>query len=125
MWGQLICIFDDVFNERPGSFDEIAGGSTRFKVFFPLEAAVQMGIFEVADNAPIAEQNQPFPLFRDGCADENGRVLVWYLWDGVREWRIGALSPEQRRLPIRSLWTDLMLISRIESGWTPETDYRH
>lgn len=125
MWGQLICVFDAVFYARPASFDAISAGPTRFKVFFPLAAAVQAGIFEVICNQPIAGDNQPFPVFRDGNADSNGRVTVWYLWDGVREWKIGALTPEQRKLPLRSIWNDTMLIHKIENGWTPETDLWH
>jgi hypothetical protein len=51
-----------------------------------------------------------------------GKVKVWWLWDGEREWQVGELTEEQRGLSFREVWNDTLLIERIESGWTPETD---
>ena len=81
------------------------------------------GIFEVVGNEPLRPDLQEFPLFRAGNRGLPGtQVAVWWLYDGEKEWKIGELSEEQRKLPILGICNDTFLISRIESGWTPETD---
>jgi hypothetical protein len=50
------------------------------------------------------------------------KVDNWWLWDGVKEWRIGKISAEQRKLSFREVVNDTMLRERIEEGWTPESD---
>ena len=47
---------------------------------------------------------------------------MWWLWDGEKEWQIGSITNEQRKLPIRQIWNDTMLIARLEQEWRPETD---
>ncbi len=47
---------------------------------------------------------------------------VWWLWDGEKSWKVGEISPAQRKLPIKEVMNDTMLIELIEDGWTPETD---
>ncbi|MDQ8205892.1 hypothetical protein QEH52_00080 [Coraliomargarita sp. SDUM461003] len=91
--------------------------------FFPLQAAVNHGGVEIVGNEVVPAEEKSFPVFRTGMVDPQTRkVSVWWLWDGEKEWKIGKLSPEQRSLPIRGVWNDTILIERIESGWTPETD---
>lgn len=124
-WGQLICVFDEIHISRPLILSDIVYGQVRFKVFFPFSTAVSMGVFEVIGSGVIAEWNREFPVFRDGVADNEGRVRAWWLWDGTREWRIEQLTPAQRTLPFRELLNDAMLVSRIEKNWRPETDHRH
>ena len=64
-------------------------------------------------------ENKAFPVFRDGIADpRTEKVAVWWFWDGEKEWRVGKITPEQRKMPIRSLWNCKMLVERIEEGWT-------
>ena len=71
----------------------------------------------------IAEIKTGKGLVRGGVIDPSTRkVKVWWLWDGEKEWRVGEITAEQRGLPIRGVWNDTLLIERIESGWTPETD---
>ena len=55
---------------------------------------------------------------------QTGKVAIWWLWDGEKEWRVGSLDAKQRKLPIRSVWNDTMLIERIDAGWTAESDPR-
>ncbi len=124
-FGAVICVFDCLYKSRPGNIVEIRKFSARFATFFPLQAAVDRRIVEVVGNLPIPEALRPFPLFRDGVADpKTKKVASWWLWDGEKEWQIGALTPDQRKLPIRSVWNDSILIERIEEGWRPENDPR-
>jgi hypothetical protein len=73
-------------------------------------------------NVVVPLEAQAFPTFRNGVIDPStGKVKVWWLWNGEKEWRVGEITAEQRRLPILGVWNDTLLIERIESGWTPET----
>lgn len=122
-YGALIRILPGFFETRPSHFTELAQQREIFTSFFPLQAAVNRGIFEVVAHCAIPEKARQFPLFRDGGVDPTtGKVETWWLWDGEREWKVGEISQEQRGLPIREIINDTLLIERIESGWTPRTD---
>ena len=56
---------------------------------------------------------------------DKGEHMDWWIWDGERQSRIEKLTPEQRKLPIRSIWNDTLLVRRFENEWTPETDFRY
>lgn len=122
-FGALIRVLAGFHELRPNSFDHLAGRAAAFVCFFPLSAAVDKGIVNVVGNASIPDEAQKLPIFRDGIADPTtGKVAVWWLWDGENEWKVGTLTSEQRKLPIRGVWNDTLLIERIQSEWTPETD---
>ena len=88
-----------------------------------MKAAVNRGIFKVVAHHDIAAQNRPFPIFRNGIADpKTKKVAVWWFWDGEKEWEVGKITAEQRKLPLLEGWNDAMLVLRIEEGWRPETD---
>ncbi|MDO3434250.1 hypothetical protein QWJ46_16325 [Rhizobium sp. CBN3] len=122
-YGALLRVFGNFFDDRPDSFADLANSRPVFMCFFPLSAAVDRGIVSIVDNVPLPSYATKFPTFRAGVVDPATRkVGVWWLWDGEKEWLIGQLSAEQRQLPIRGVWNDTLLVERIESGWTPETD---
>jgi hypothetical protein len=121
-FGALVRVLPGFHQERPTEFREIAAGQTRFATFFPLQGMVNKKIVTVVSNEPIPERDRPFPTFRAPMHDSSGKVSSWWLYDGEREWRIGELTAEQRKLPIRQTVNDTLLVDMIESGWTPETD---
>lgn len=122
-YGALLRVFDEVYELRPDTFDATIKHPVRFSVFFPLQAAVNRGLVEVVATVQIPDGLRQFPLFRSGMVNpETKTVDSWWLWDGEREWRIGRLTQEQRKLSIRGVWHDTMLIQRIEEDWRPEND---
>lgn len=122
-YGALLRVFRKFYGVRPRDFTELARNRPTFMCFFPLGAAVNRGIVSIAGNVVVPLEAQAFPTFRSGIGGlSTGRVKVWWLWDGEKEWRVGEITAEQRRLSIRGVWNDTLLIERIESGWTPETD---
>lgn len=124
-FGGLIRVFDRLFSERPNELQKAAQGPVRFSTFFPVRAAIKRGIFRVVGNQEIASQNREFPVFRDGLEDpRTNKVTTWWFWDGEREWKVGQITEEQRKMPIRAVWNDTFLVNRIESGWTPGIDPR-
>jgi hypothetical protein len=122
-YGGLIRVFDPLFANQPNSFSDLINAPVRFSTFFPVVAAIKNGVFRVVGHESVAPHNQSFPIFRNGVADpKTKKVSVWWFWDGEREWKVGAITPEQREMPIVGVWNDTLLIERIESGWTPTND---
>jgi hypothetical protein len=121
-FGAMLRVFDRLYPSRPQVVSEIVSLPVRFTIFFPLQAALNRHLVEVVGNVPIPENLRPFPIFRDGNTSSGTNVTTWWLWDGEKEWRIGTLTPEQRKLPIRAVWNDTLLIHRIEDGWRPENE---
>lgn len=122
-YGSLLPVLPGLHNSRPANLSEMAAGSEAFWQFFPLRTALTRKIVANAGNADIPEPAMRFPTFRSGVVDPaTGKVAIWWLWDGNREWRVGTLTPEQKRLSVLGVCNDTFLIEKIESGWTPETD---
>ncbi len=122
-FGALLRVFRGFHESRPQHLSELIRHDTQFQAFFPLQAAVNRKIVTVVGNEPISDRLKEFPVFRSGLPDPGSRtVSTWFLWDGHRSWRVGKLSPAQRKMPIRGIINDTLLIERIESGWTAESD---
>ncbi|RXV64137.1 hypothetical protein D1006_40750 [Burkholderia stabilis] len=121
--GSLIRILPGTHKDVPENLAEIVMMETNFWIFFPVGAATKRGIIKKVGNFGIPEHARSTPLFRTGIPDQETRkVESWWLWDGEKSWPVGAISEEQRRLPIRGSWNDTLLIERIEQGWLPEKD---
>ncbi|HET9710577.1 MAG TPA: hypothetical protein VFP64_01805 [Pyrinomonadaceae bacterium] len=124
LMGALIRVFDTVYPSRPENLERLVVGAVRLSTFFPLKAAIHQDIYKIVANHDVSELNRSFPIFRTGIVDpKTKKVSVWWLWDGEKEWKIGDLTPEQRKLPIRGVWNVAMLVQRIEEGWRPEIDH--
>jgi hypothetical protein len=122
-YGYLIRILPGFFHIRPSGFSDLVNLRSVFVKFFPLQAAVNRNIVTIVANESIPVEALSFPVFRAGMIDpKTKKVHVWWFWDGEREWKIGAITEEQKKMPIRGLVNDTMLIELIESGWTPEND---
>ncbi|MCG7564632.1 hypothetical protein [Pseudoalteromonas sp. McH1-42] len=122
-YGALLRVFNRAYEHRPEDLSNAINESVQFSAFFPLQLAVKQKIVEIVGNCKVDSRYAEFPVFRAGVVDPStGKVAVWWLWDGQNEEKVGKLSSEQRKLPIRGVWNDTLLIERIESGWTPETD---
>ncbi|OWY27051.1 hypothetical protein [Herbaspirillum robiniae] len=124
-FGALLRVFSNIYTSRPGNLPELIKLEPTFICFSPLGAAVNRGIVSIVDCAAVPLEAQAFPTFRAGIINPSTKkVDVWWLWDGETEWRVGEIDAEQRKLPIRGVWNDTLLIERIESGWMSNTDPR-
>jgi hypothetical protein len=125
VYGALIRVFEGTYPERPGDFEAISQAPIAFSVFFPLNSALRQKVVTTVAITAVATWNQVFPVFRSGTPHHiSKKVETWWLWDGVREWMVGNLTPDQRSLPIRGVGNVDLLVSRIEEGWRPELDAR-
>ena len=120
-YGALLRVMPATFAARPSDFEWISGAEPQFLCFFPLVAAIKQGLVERAGRAHLAEAAQAFPVFRASVRAADGWG-PWWLWDGEKEWRIGALQTGMEQLPIRGVINDTLLVERIRSGWRAERD---
>jgi hypothetical protein len=122
-WGSLLRVLAGFHAERPSRLEALVRGKEQFKAFFPLRLGLKQRMFTIVGNFPVPEEAQAFPLFKSGTPHPaTRRVENWWLWNGERSWQVGQLDEEHRRLPIREIVTDLLLIERIEQGWTSEDE---
>ena len=120
-YGELIRVLPGLFASRPDSFADLAREEARFTTFFPLGAACARGIVQIVAAEEVPEHARTLPLMRAaGARLPDGTVNGWWLWDGEREWRVGELTAEQWKLPLRAVWNDTLLIERIARGWSQE-----
>ena len=125
LYGHLIRVVEGMWRTRPQALEEVINAPTRFFTFFPVAAALNQKIVNLAGNRPVPSHFVGFPLMRKaGLEPPGGGKVDWWLWDGKEDRRIGALTPEQRKLSIASVVNDTMLVQMIESDWHPETDVR-
>ncbi|WP_028232513.1 hypothetical protein [Paraburkholderia mimosarum] len=123
--GSLIRVLPGVFADAPADLESLVAIETNFRIFFPAGAAFSRGIVRKVGRFAIPDHSKNIPVFRAGVVDPAvGKVVDWWLWDGETEWRVGSITDEQRKLPIRGSWNDTMLKKRIEEGWLPEHDPR-
>lgn len=123
--GALIRVLPGTFNDDAPDIDELIQAETNFWVFFPVVAAEKCGVIEKISNYSVPVHSIKTPVFRTGIVNpETKKVDVWWFWDGEKEWRVGAITREQRRMPIRGTWNDSLLRERIEKNWLPENDLR-
>jgi len=123
--GSLIRVLPGFHATRPADLEAVVARKEAFVAFVPLQSMVNRSACEVVANHPLPTHARQFPLFRAGTSDpQTGKVANWWLWDGEQEWVVGNLTEAQRDLPIRSTWTESLLVKNIEMGWTPRTDPR-
>ena len=119
-YGSLLRVMAGTFTERP-DLSEVVKKKDQFVTFFPLRAELKMKdtVFQIVGNEPIPERAIQFPVFRSGLPDRDGKVHVWWLWDGDKSWKVGKLTPEEiRSYPGSGIMNDTALIEMVENGWT-------
>ena len=121
--GQLIRVLPGLFQQRPDSFTQIVEAEERFYVFFALNAAVRQGIVRIVGREPVPPRAERFPLMRmRGIPYPSGGHSGWWLRDEHREWPVGNLTQEQRRLSIAQVPSYPVLAEMIAEGWQPSDD---
>jgi hypothetical protein len=125
-YGELVRVLPGVYEAR---LDRRAVASllkekTVFHSFVFLEESLkEPRLARVIGNFRIPRHAKAFPVFRDGLPDpKTGEVTHWVLWDGKRQWPVGALTAEQRKLPVRTILLLEDVAEDITRGYQPEHD---
>lgn len=112
--GFLIRILPGVFPSRPSNFADLIEQTEADIAFVFLLDDLRNNLASIVAHQDVPERFRPFPMFRAGIVNPaSGRVECWWLWDGEREWKVGELTPELFRLPIREVWSNTLLRERI------------
>ena len=118
-YGSLLRVLPGFHQSRPADFSEIVQQPSDFSAFFPLGAACNRKLVTIVANEPIAARHMKFPTFRGRMSTDH----PWWLWDGVKSWKVGSLTEKQlAELPPSGVWNDTLLIQRIEQGWRHADD---
>lgn len=123
-YGEVVRVLDGTFGERPDAdiLAKLAAGPTAFHAFVILQQAVKHAEATVVGSYPIPPHARKLPVFRTGLPNPRTRkVDDWVLYDGERQWPVGAITDEERKLPLRRILPVGTLGARIASGWRPET----
>ncbi len=121
-YGALIRVIEGLYAYRPSKFSELVKLQQQFVTFFPLGVACNRKLVTIVANEEVPSRAQAFPTFRPSAVGKGGQRGPWWLWDGAKEWKVGNLTKEMERYPIRGIWNDTLLVSRIENGWRHEHD---
>jgi hypothetical protein len=119
-YGSLLRVMPGIYTER-SNVSEVVKQKELFVAFFPLKAELKRSdtLFAIVGNEPIPDWAIPFPVFRNGLPDREGKIHEWWLWDGAKEWKIGKLTPEEvKSYPGLGIMNDTALIQMTENGWT-------
>jgi len=121
--GSLIRVLPGFYKKTPEKFDEIVEHMHTFQIFFPLQSAVNQGIVTIVGNVMVPKQYEKFPIFRSGLINpKTWKVDTWWFWDGKESWKVGKITNEQKKFPIREIVNYAELKKMIETDWLPETD---
>src|SRR5262249_26140254 len=106
-FGPLLRVLPGFHRVQPSEFLTVVNQRESFHVFMLWDSSVDPAMMRIISHQEVPEQSKSFPLFRDGIRDPStGRVTVWWLWDGEKEWPVGELTSEQRKLPLRVFWDE-------------------
>jgi hypothetical protein len=120
LMGPLIWVLEGKFRE-PKELPEVESLPHRFCTFFPVQGVHKAGLIRWLGTAPIPESRQKFPLFRASTGQNHD---WWWFWDGEKEWRVGDITKQQMKLPVREICNFPALVQLIEKNWLPELGKR-
>jgi hypothetical protein len=114
-WGQLLWFYFKLYDHKPREIIATVDGSPDLISLFPLKGSLRAGLTSIVGHRDLDQVRAKFPVFRSGVANpKSGKVDNWWLWNGDREWRVGALTPEQMSFPYRGIINRAFLIDVIE-----------
>jgi uncharacterized protein DUF4259 len=121
--GDLIRVFDRIFESRPTDLSELHRLPIRFATFTRVSELAKSTVVSVIANLGVPKHLQQFPLFRSGALAVGAtKVANWWFWDGEKAWLVGKLTAAQRKMPIKSIPSLGLLLHWLETGWRPELD---
>lgn len=122
-YGSLIRVYPGFYEVRPKDVQSLVCGDPKFICFCSISKSIRDGKFFIVGNAELKGDAKVFPTFRAGMkSPATDKVENWWFWDGNNEWRVGNITNEQRKMPLRGVWNEKLLLLRIVSEWTPQND---
>lgn len=117
--GELIKVFNHIFEARPKEIEEILKVEDYYYVGFPLKYALKQKIVEHVGIVPIPKGFKK-PRYTRSKHMIRGEFKGWHITDSETEKMVlvQELTEEQRQLSPSGIVNDTYLIERLEEGWT-------
>lgn len=100
----------------------------QFVTFLSLLGALKAGHVRVIGQGPIPSSYASMPVFRRGFLTKEQREAGRahenvHFWDGRKDWRVGKITQEQRKMPVLIIMFDNSFVESILTGWRHEHRY--
>ncbi len=117
--GELIKVFNNIFEERPKAIEEILKVEDCYYVGFPLKYALKQKIVEHIGMIPIPKDFKK-PRYTRSKHMIRGEFKGWHITDSETEKMVlvQELTEEQKQFSPSGIVNDTYLIERLEEGWT-------
>jgi hypothetical protein len=123
-YGPLVRVFSGEFVSGTDINDFVNKQPLAFSSFVLVQKGIAEGLIVMLGKATVPSHLADFPVFRSGTPSKDGKVRIWFFWDGTKDWEVGTLSAEQRKMPLIDIIDATALAYYITVGWRPETDFR-
>jgi hypothetical protein len=119
--GDLINVFNKLYDERPLSIDAVTNVKDHYIIGFPLVAAYKRKLVEKVENIPLPNDFELPQYMRDKHVIR-GEFLGWHIIDvnTLKRQFVEKLSPEQKQLSPIGIYNDTLLKEMLERGWSLE-----
>jgi len=119
--GDLINVFNKLYNERPPSIDKVINVKDHYFIGFPLSAAYKRKLVEKVGNIPLPNDFELPKYMRDKHVIRR-EFLGWHIVDvsTLKRQFVEELSPEQKQLSPIGIYNDTLLKEMLERGWNLE-----
>jgi hypothetical protein len=119
--GDLINVFNKLYNESPSSIDEVINVKDHYFIGFPLSVAYRRKLVKKIGNVPLPDDFELPKYMRDKHVVRK-EVLGWHIVDvnTLKRQFVEKLSPEQKQLSPIGIYNDTLLKEMLECGWNLE-----
>lgn len=123
-WKHIIAVFRDFSPVETVDFENLVRLEPQFITAFLIQDAVNMGLFTIIANTPVAEHLIDFPIFK-GTNNLIGDDTIWWFWDGNKEWKVDRpLTSQEKKIPEGpTLISAPLLVEMVERDYRVERDY--
>jgi len=116
-----IKVFNQLYDERPSSIENIANVNDNYFIVFPLSVALHRKLVSKVGYIPLAPDFELPKYTRDKHVIRR-QFLGWHIVDNTTLKRqfVEKLSAEQKLLSPSGIWNDTLLKEQLEAGWNLE-----
>ena len=119
--GDLINVFNKLYDERPSSIEKVTNVLDHYFIGFPLSAAYKRKLVEKVGNISLPNDFE-LPAYARDKHVIRGEFLGWHIVDvnTLKRQFVEKLSIEQKNLSPWGIWNDTLLKEQLERGWNLE-----
>lgn len=125
----LIRVLPGLFSRRPEQLASLVAGPERYFTFYVPSVALEQRWIELAGHYSVPKWALVWPVMRHPIHGRGTDILGWYIGssaipltlEGYKQLRfVRELTPEEKKLPIRQMWSHGLLVENLVRNWTPQ-----